>query len=109
MGKIAKEIAGPGTEGTIEMLKTAYSAELSAFHYFWYISQNIEGLGVLEQDFFEERAKEELGHAKKVAFRLMQLEVTPIVVRSSVKRPGGAIGILAIMPSGIGSTRWVRS
>ena len=78
MGKIAKEIAGPGTEGTIEMLKTAYSAELSAFHYFWYISQNIEGLGGLEQDFFEERAKEELGHAKKVAFRLMQLEVTPI-------------------------------
>src|SRR5918997_1186945 len=59
------------------MVKTAYSAELSAFHYFWYISQNIEGLGVLEQSFFEDRAKEELGHSKKIAFRLTQLEVKP--------------------------------
>jgi bacterioferritin len=59
------------------MLKKAYGAELSAFHYFWYVSQNIEGLGVLEAEFFEERAKEELGHAKKVAFRLMQLEAQP--------------------------------
>ncbi|NOJ31199.1 MAG: hypothetical protein DA329_03555 [Candidatus Nitrosocosmicus sp.] len=77
MGKMAKEIAGPGVEGTVQMLKKAYGAELSAFHYFWYVSQNIEGLGVLEAEFFEERAKEELGHAKKVAFRLMQLEAQP--------------------------------
>jgi len=70
---MGKEIAGSGVEGTIEMLKTAYAGELSAFHYFWYISQNIEGLGVLEQKFFEERADEELGHAKKVSVRLMQL------------------------------------
>ncbi|HEU5119356.1 MAG TPA: ferritin-like domain-containing protein [Candidatus Nitrosocosmicus sp.] len=74
---MAKEIAGPGVEGTVQMLKKAYGAELSAFHYFWYVSQNIEGLGVLEAEFFEERAKEELGHAKKVAFRLMQLEAQP--------------------------------
>ena len=70
---MGKEIAGSGVEGTIEMLKTAYAGELSAFHYFWYVSQNIEGLGVLEQKFFEERADEELGHAKKVSIRLMQL------------------------------------
>ena len=62
---MAKEIAGPGVEGTVQMLKKAYGAKLSAFHYFWQISQNIEGLGVLEAEFFEERAKEELGHAKK--------------------------------------------
>ncbi len=74
---MAKEIAGLGSESTIQMLKTAYGAELSTFHYFWYISQNVEGLGVLEQEFFEERAKEELSHSKKVAFRLMQLEVLP--------------------------------
>jgi bacterioferritin len=76
MGKMAIEIAGTEVGGTIEMLKKAYGAELSTFHYFWYIAQNIEGLGVLEQKFFEERASEELGHSKKVAFRLMQLEVT---------------------------------
>lgn len=73
MGKMGKEIAGSSVEGTIQMLKTAYAGELSAFHYFWYVSQNIEGLGVLEQKFFEERADEELGHAKKVSVRLMQL------------------------------------
>ena len=77
MGKMSKEITGPGIEGTVQMLKKAYGAELSAFHYFWYVSQNIEGLGVLEADFFEESAKEQLGHAKKVAFRLMQLDTQP--------------------------------
>jgi len=75
MGKMGKEIAGTEVVGTIEMLKKAYGAELSTFHYTWYIAQNIEGLGVLEQKFFEGRASEELGHSKKVAFRLMQLEV----------------------------------
>jgi bacterioferritin len=78
MGKKSIEIAGPGVAGTIAMLKKAYGGELSAFHYFWYISQNIEGLGVLESKFFEQRADEELGHSKKVAFRLMQLGETPI-------------------------------
>ena len=53
-------------------------AEKLSAHYFWYISQNIEGLGVLESKFFEQRADEELGHSKKVAFRLMQLGETPI-------------------------------
>ena len=77
MGKKSYEIAGAGVEGTIEMLKRAYSGELSAFHYFWYISQNIEGIGFLHSDFFEKKANEELGHAKKIAFRLMQLEVNP--------------------------------
>ena len=53
MGKMAKELAGPGVEGTVQMLKKAYGAELSAFHYFWYVSQNIEGLGVLEAEFLK--------------------------------------------------------
>ncbi len=77
MGKMGKEIAGTEVGSTIEMLKKAYGAELSTFHYFWYIAQNIKGLGVLEQKFFEDRANEELSHSKKVAFRLMQLEVEP--------------------------------
>ena len=75
MGKKSKEIAGSGVDGTIEMLKKAYGGELSAFHYFWYIAQNIQGIGFLHAKFFEGKADEELGHAKKVAFRLMQLEV----------------------------------
>ena len=71
-----KEIAGTEVVGTIKMLKKAYGAELSTFHYFWYIAQNNE-LGVLEQKFFENRTSEELGHSKKVAFGLMQLEAKP--------------------------------
>ena len=49
MGKKSKEIAGAGVDGTIAMLRKAYGGELSAFQYFWYIAQNVEGLGVLEQ------------------------------------------------------------
>ena len=70
-----KEIAGTEVVGTIKMLKKAYGAELST--HFWYIAQNNEGLGVLEQKFFENRTREELGYSKKVAFRLMQLEAKP--------------------------------
>jgi bacterioferritin len=73
MGKKSLEIAGPGVDGTIAMLHKAYAFEMSTFHYFQYIANNIEGLGVLHQDFFEERAKEELGHAKEVNERLMEL------------------------------------
>jgi bacterioferritin len=73
MGKKSLEIAGPGVDGTIAMLHKAYAFEMSTFHYFQYIANNIEGLGVLHQDFFEERAKEELGHAAEVNERLMEL------------------------------------
>ena len=57
----------------IAMLHKAYTFEMSTFHYFQYVAVNIEGIGVLHQGFFEERAKEELGHAKEVSERLMQL------------------------------------
>lgn len=73
MGKKSIEIAGSGVDGTVAMLHKAYAFEMSTFHYFQYVAINIEGLGVLHQDFFEERAKEELGHAKEVSERLMQL------------------------------------
>jgi bacterioferritin len=73
MGKKSIELAGPGVDGTVAMLHKAYAFEMSTFHYFQYVANNIEGLGVLHQGFFEERAKEELGHAKKVNERLMEL------------------------------------
>jgi bacterioferritin len=73
MGKKSLELAGPGVDGTTVMLHKAYAFEMSTFHYFQYVANNIEGLGVLHQGFFEERAKEELGHAKEVNERLMEL------------------------------------
>jgi bacterioferritin len=77
MGKKSLEIAGAGVDGTIEMLHKAYAFEMSTFHYFQYIANNIEGLGVLHQGFFEERAKGELGHAAEVNERLMELGTNP--------------------------------
>jgi bacterioferritin len=77
MGKKSLEIAGPGVDGTIAMLHKAYTFEMSTFHYFQYVANNIEGLGVLHEDFFEERAKEELGRAEKVNERLMELGTNP--------------------------------
>jgi bacterioferritin len=79
MGKKSLEIAGPEAEvkGTIAMLHKAYAFEMSTFHYFQYVADNIEGLGVLHEEFFEERAKEELGHAREVSGRLMELGTNP--------------------------------
>ena len=72
MGKKNIEIAG-ASDGTVAMLKKAYSLEMSAFHYWHYVDQYVEGIGVLHSDFFSESANDELEHAKKVAFRLDQL------------------------------------
>jgi bacterioferritin len=78
MDKTSKEIAIQSIDATTQILKKGYATELSAFHYFWYISQNIQGIGVLEKKFFEDRANEELENAKSIASRLVQLKVTPI-------------------------------
>lgn len=77
MGKKSLEIAGPGVDGTIAMLHKAYAFEMSTFHYFQYVANNIEGLGVLHQGFFEDSAKSELGHAGQVNERLMELGTNP--------------------------------
>jgi bacterioferritin len=77
MGKKSLEIAGRGVDDTIEKLHKAYAFEMYTFHYFQYVADNIEGLGVLHEGFFEERAKEELGHAREVSGRLMELGTNP--------------------------------
>ena len=46
---------------------------MTTFHYWFYIDQYVEGLGFLHSDFFSDSAKDELEHAKRVAFRLDQL------------------------------------
>lgn len=73
MGRKSIEIAGPDVDKTIATLHKAYAFEMSTFHYDQYIAINIEGLGVLHSGFFEKSAEDELGHAKKVSERLMQL------------------------------------
>ena len=77
MGKKSLEIAGPNVEKNIGMLHRAYAFEMQTAHYFQYIANNIEGLGVLFEDFFGERAKEEQGHASQINDRLMELGTNP--------------------------------
>jgi bacterioferritin len=77
MGKKSLEIAGPNIDKNIGMLHRAYAFEMQTSQYFQYITNNIEGLGVLFQDFFGERAKEGQGHAVEINDRLMELGTNP--------------------------------
>ena len=45
-----------------ECLHRGYAFEMLTSHYFQYVANNIEGIGVLFEDFFGERAKEEQEH-----------------------------------------------
>src|SRR5215213_5441260 len=73
MGKKSLEIAGPNVDKNIGMLHRAYAFEMQTSHYFQYVANNIEGLGVL----FGERAKEEQGHSVEINDRLMELGANP--------------------------------
>ena len=77
MGKKSLEIAGPNVDKNIGMLHRAYAFEMQTAHYFQYVANNIEGLGVLFENFFGERAKEEQGHAAEINDRLMELGTNP--------------------------------
>lgn len=77
MGKKSLEIAGPNVDKNTGMLHRAYAFEMQTSHFFQYIANNIEGLGVLFEDFFGERAKEEQGHAAQLNDRLTQLGANP--------------------------------
>ena len=77
MGKKSLEIAGPNIDKNVGMLHRAYAFEMQTSQYFQYVANNIEGLGVLFEDFFGERAKEEQGHAAKINDRLMELGANP--------------------------------
>jgi bacterioferritin len=77
MGKKSLEIAGPTVDKNIGMLHRAYSFEMQTSLFFQYVANNIEGIGVLFQSFFADRAKEEQGHAVEINNRLMELGTNP--------------------------------
>jgi bacterioferritin len=89
MGKKSLEIAGPNIDKNIGMLHRAYALEMQTSHFFQYVANNIEGLGVLFEDFFGERAKEELGHAAEINDRLMELGTNPTDDPGSWEKEGG--------------------
>ncbi len=74
MGRSGIEIVGNAREEIVNMLKQAYADEMLAFHYYWYTSIFMQGLGfVTITNKFKEGAMEELKHAELLADRLNQL------------------------------------
>jgi len=74
MGKVGQEIVKGDKKEIINDLRAAYANEWMAHHYFFLASRVVAGLrspGLAEQ--FEEHAKDELGHAEKLAERIMEL------------------------------------
>jgi len=74
MGKKGKEIVGSKIDEIVEGLKVSYCNELIAFHYYWYTSLYMQGIGSLTiVDRLKNSAMEELKHASMIAERLNQL------------------------------------
>jgi Protein distantly related to bacterial ferritins len=74
MGKKGKEIVGSALNDVVNILKVAYCNEMIAFHYYWYTSLYMQGIGTLTiANKFKESAMEELKHAGIIADRLNQL------------------------------------
>jgi bacterioferritin len=71
MGKKGKEIVGSALNDVVNILKVAYCNEMIAFHYYWYTSLYMQGIGTLTiAGKFKESAMEELKHASIIADRL---------------------------------------
>lgn len=74
MGKKGKEIVGKNRDEIVTMLKQAYANEMVAFHFYWYTSIYMEGIGFTTlTQLFKTSATGELKHAEMLADRLNQL------------------------------------
>ncbi len=74
MGKKGKEIVGSARDEIVNMLQAAYANEMVAFHFYWYTSIYMEGLGFATlTTLFKNSAMGELKHAELLADRLNQL------------------------------------
>lgn len=79
MGKKGKSIVRANVKEVIDDLNTAYSDEWLAHFQYWYLAKWVKGMdadtlrGVLE-----EQSADELGHAGKIAERILQLGGRPV-------------------------------
>lgn len=80
MKKISTEVLTLDVERLIETLNQALSEEWLAYYQYWIGARVIEGplRPEIEKEFIE-HANEELGHAEKVAKRIIQLGGTPVL------------------------------
>ena len=74
MGRTEKKILGKNAVEITRFLKSAYCDELRIFHYFWYVSINMEGIGLVTYAAaLKTQATGELTHAELLADRISEL------------------------------------
>jgi bacterioferritin len=80
MGKKAREIVRANVNEVIKDLTTAYSDEWLAHYQYWITARWIRGLDAdTLRPVLEEQSLDELGHAKKLAGRIIQLGGKPVM------------------------------
>src|SRR5271157_3565551 len=79
MGKKGKEIVRATIAEVVKDLNTAYSDEWLAHFQYWYTAKWIKGLDAdTLKPVLEEQSADELGHAGKIADRILQLGGRPV-------------------------------
>src|ERR671925_1979158 len=74
MGRTEKKLLGKNAAKIIEVLKSAYCDEMRIFHYFWYVSINMEGIGLVTYAaVLKTQATGELTHAELLTDRISEL------------------------------------
>ena len=80
MGKKAREIIKANVDEVINDLSTAYSDEWLAHYQYWLTAKWIRGIDAdTLKPVLEEQSMDELGHAQRLAARIMQLGGEPIM------------------------------
>ena len=90
MGKKGKEIVKANIEEVVKDLNTAYSDEWLAHFQYWYTAKWIKGLDAdTLKPVLEEQSADELGHAGKIAERILQLGGKPVSHPAKLLEMGG--------------------
>ncbi len=80
MGEKGRAIVEVNVDELIQQLRKAYLDELLAFYSYWITAQVAEGFhGEELTEHFKEEAMDELGHAEKLARRIIELGGDPVV------------------------------
>lgn len=74
MGRMEKKILGENIPMIVKLLKKAYCDEMQIFHFLWYVSINMEGIGLVTYAAsLKTQATEELMHAELLSNRISEL------------------------------------
>jgi bacterioferritin len=90
MGKKGREIVKADLKEVIKDLSTAYSDEWLAHYQYWLTARWIKGIDAdTLTPVLEEQSMDELGHAKKLAERIMELGGAPVMHPSKLLERAG--------------------